>query len=121
PEALDELILKAMARDPGDRFQSAIELLDALEAAMQAVRGPSRSDRQLERDPLDWNPPQPTVVGAPAAAPARRLLVPALLAGIVALLALVVTMAVLQRPSGGLIAATHPMQRDLRARLAQPE
>ena len=73
PEALEELIMKAMARDPGDRFQSAIELLDALEAAARTIRGPSRSDRQLERDPLDWNPPAPPIViGAPAVARPRR-------------------------------------------------
>ncbi|MEZ4380859.1 MAG: serine/threonine-protein kinase [Nannocystaceae bacterium] len=50
PEILEDLILKALARDPEHRFQSALELLDALRGL--AVQLPSGS--RLPRDPRDW-------------------------------------------------------------------
>ncbi|HEY8039064.1 MAG TPA: protein kinase [Polyangiaceae bacterium] len=46
--ALDELVVKALATDPADRFQSAREMRDALEAWMQA-RGEAVRQEEIGR------------------------------------------------------------------------
>ncbi len=50
PERLERLILRAIARDPDDRFQSAEALLDALIEAEESLP----LGKRLPRDPRDW-------------------------------------------------------------------
>jgi len=50
PERLEGLILRAIARDPDDRFQSAEALLDALTDAEESLP----LGKRLPRDPRDW-------------------------------------------------------------------
>ena len=87
PEALEALILRAIARTPTERHQSASELREALEAV---ARDLGRGEGRLGRDPLAWeNHPQPATgevqlapapIDAPALAPRwRRAVLPLLI------------------------------------------
>lgn len=56
PAELEAVILKSVAAEPDARFQSAQELLAALQAVEEATMPPSR----LPHDPLQWGDEQPT-------------------------------------------------------------
>jgi len=57
PEPLERVLLKALAKDPDDRFQSVEELAGALEAALKPTPAPS--------PPETIAAPLPVVTGAP--------------------------------------------------------
>ncbi|MCB9704864.1 MAG: serine/threonine protein kinase [Myxococcales bacterium] len=69
PEILADLIIKALARDPEHRFQSATALLEALDDVERELHRES----PLSRDPLSWGareriaPSAPTVIAPPPA------------------------------------------------------
>jgi serine/threonine protein kinase len=50
PEGLDKIVLKALARDPGERYQTALELQQALEGFMASYRFDPRELRDLMRN-----------------------------------------------------------------------
>lgn len=50
PDGFEAVILKSVASDPAERYQSAQELFDALSAVERVMLPPSR----LPRDPLTW-------------------------------------------------------------------
>lgn len=55
PEAVERVILKAMAKDPDDRFQTAGEMGRALQAAVAASTGaPLPAEPSLSPRPLRW-------------------------------------------------------------------
>ncbi|MCA9662344.1 MAG: hypothetical protein KC486_28650, partial [Myxococcales bacterium] len=111
PEILERLILKALARDPDQRFQSALELLDALRATADELPSGSR----LPRDPRDWGPNQgpsePTpltnaqelsvLASAAANSEADRRRLPALVIAITAALFGVIFALAFMRPGQG--------------------
>jgi ligand-binding sensor domain-containing protein/tRNA A-37 threonylcarbamoyl transferase component Bud32 len=105
PEAVERVILKAMAKSPADRFQTAEALVDALEKAAAGL--PTES--ALPPAPLSL---VKTVVSEPAVVAAPRKSVPWLpIAGGVATLAAVLIVALLVWPKlgGGKAQATPTM------------
>jgi ligand-binding sensor domain-containing protein/predicted Ser/Thr protein kinase len=83
PEAVERVILKAMAKVPNDRFQSAQEMIDALAEAVTSrpaeVVSPPPSAEAAEGATVTWDvsePPPPADTSPPpapeAAPPARR-------------------------------------------------
>jgi eukaryotic-like serine/threonine-protein kinase len=78
PGALDPVFARALAKDPGGRFETCGEFVDAIRRAM-------RQDAATTRIVA---PPAPVPVPSPAAAASRRRVPWPLLAGIVLLLAL---------------------------------
>ena len=62
PEAVDRVILKAMAQNPDQRFQTAVEFRDALDAALRPVAPPAQPTQ------AQYQQPSPT----PAPAPAKK-------------------------------------------------
>jgi serine/threonine protein kinase len=80
PERLERVILKAMAKQPGERFQTAAEMVRALQVARPVVVSPARPRAQAAARPAP-----PPAAAAPSRAKRRRfnflwLLAPALLA-----------------------------------------
>ena len=68
PKEVERVILKAMAKDRADRFQSVREMVDAFDAAVQAVtREVTREPLPTKKPLLATHPPAQT-----AAAPKRR-------------------------------------------------
>ncbi len=58
PEAVEELVQIMLAKEPGDRFQNAGELISAVEALLGRTPSPSPSDRpSLDPRPSPVNPP----------------------------------------------------------------
>jgi hypothetical protein len=70
PRELDALCLRALVKDPADRFQSAGELLQALEAARAALRdGPRRTTRRrAAAEATGWRRRALVAVGASSGA-----------------------------------------------------
>ena len=62
PEAVDRVILKAMAQNPDQRFQTAVEFRGALDAALRPVAQP------VQPTQTQYQQPAP----APAPAPAKK-------------------------------------------------
>jgi serine/threonine-protein kinase len=62
PEAVDRVILKAMAQNPDQRFQTAVEFRDALDAALRPVAPPAQPTQAQYQQPAP----------APAPAPAKK-------------------------------------------------
>jgi serine/threonine-protein kinase len=62
PEAVDRVILKAMAQNPDQRFQTAVEFREALDAALRPVAPPAQPTQ------AQYQQPAPT----PAPAPAKK-------------------------------------------------
>lgn len=56
PEALERIVLKAMAKDPNQRFQTAAEMEQALREAYQTVDTPSAQIFEPEPAPSDPKP-----------------------------------------------------------------
>jgi hypothetical protein len=82
PEALERVILKAMAKQPADRYQTAGEMVHTLQAIRPGTAAPARP---RPTPPAAARPGAPPAAVAPPAAKRRRfnvlwLLVPALLA-----------------------------------------
>jgi hypothetical protein len=103
PAWFEEVILRALAKDPDDRYPSMEELVTALEAG--GARAASRRAGSSARAPIGLDE---TVRPAPkvAAAPGRRR-TPYLVAGAVAVAAIsaAVVLAATRDPDGGAIAA----------------
>lgn len=87
PEALDELVARALARDPADRFETASEMADALEAVNGTLEPPGNTPRVASylktlfgdappvavpepEDPVDVAPTR--ILATPSAPPADR-------------------------------------------------
>ena len=70
PESVERVILKALSRQPTSRFQTATDLLEALEQAIQETTRPA--DRLVEE-----RPPRPTLAEEPSAARAMPAVPPA--------------------------------------------
>jgi serine/threonine-protein kinase len=65
PEVVEKLIFKAMAQDPGARFQSSVEFRNALSAALQpvvpaAVPPPVQTPQPVQPQPVPQPPPKKT-------------------------------------------------------------
>jgi len=105
PEAVERVILKAMAKSPGDRFQSAADMVSALQKAVAGAPTEISSAEFTEPvaatlpgaqpalPPLAYLPPTP----APAALPERKRRLWPLVAlgmGVLAVLALVAVIAI---------------------------
>jgi len=88
PEPIERVILKALAKAPDDRFQTAAEMVQALDAAVRAAEAAARTEPVVEVAPAS--------VAAP---PPRRLRLPRwaawLAGGVVAILALLLLMTAL--------------------------
>ena len=79
PEALERVILRALAKDPDDRYPSAAKMLEAVEGAIEPVPPTQLGDLEQvearigdgvgETMPLDGEPPS---ADAPTLAPPRR-------------------------------------------------
>ena len=74
--AIEHVLLKAMAKDPEARFQSALELADRLDEAVAGrpvvldVEAPPEEATQMPTEVGGTAPPPPTMIEAPAVAPA---------------------------------------------------
>jgi serine/threonine protein kinase len=87
PESVEQVILKATAKDPKDRFASVAEMNDAFRAALEHALHPEKGAApQIHLGPSSMLV-QPVPVPRSARPPSRRRL---LVGGIVALLALLV-------------------------------
>jgi serine/threonine-protein kinase len=73
-EPMDEVVLKALARSPQDRYASAAEFLSALQKAMVHMGGPAGSDETIIKHPL---PASAVPRGPVAPAPSTNTLVEA--------------------------------------------
>jgi serine/threonine-protein kinase len=92
PKPLEAVVLRAMAKEPGDRYQSAAELRGAL-AAIDL--GDDDAVPLITRDPT---PPGGI---APLPRRVRRAWIPLVVLGVVALAAVVLTATLLNRNGGG--------------------
>jgi serine/threonine-protein kinase len=92
PRPLEQVVLRAMAKDPDDRFRSAADLRGAL---LAVDLGPDDADPLVVRDPT---PPGGVV---PLVRTARRNWVPAVLVGAIVAVAVAVALAVLPDDGGG--------------------
>jgi tRNA A-37 threonylcarbamoyl transferase component Bud32 len=93
PEAVERVVLKALAKETGDRYSRAGQVVDALEAAIEEQAVPSPVTK-IQAPPVRTAPaPQPTTAPAPVhqvSTPARKSGLPLMaLAGIVGALILV--------------------------------
>jgi len=72
PPALAAIVLKAMARDPDDRFASMAEMLTALENLTATLRDTSDLPEVVRREPPSSKPPTPPAPLRFGAPPRRR-------------------------------------------------
>ena len=96
PRPLEQIVLRAMAKDPDERFRSAADLRGAL---LAVDLGPDDADPMVVRDPT---PPGGVV---PLARPARRSWVPAILVTALVAGAIAVALAVLPSDDDGPVGA----------------
>ena len=115
PEAVERVILKALAREPGDRFESAGALVEALRHAVAdlpvevtptpAVIKSGVTSLKAVNTPAIASPPAPvgeeTVMSGAAARPKRRVTLPLMGAVLALLLLAVIGSVVLYNYSGG--------------------
>ena len=57
PEEVERVILKAMAKDPDDRFQTVREMMDALDEAVEAARRKFPAESVLAEPPMSLSGP----------------------------------------------------------------
>jgi len=53
PEALSDIVMMALAKDPGDRFQSVVALTNALENALVMAKEPSPAEIEITLDAVE--------------------------------------------------------------------
>jgi len=71
PERVERVILRAMAKEPADRYQTAGEMVRALDGAVRAAEAAARTEPAIER-----TTPMPGVVRPTPRARARKLRLP---------------------------------------------
>jgi len=88
PEALERTLLKALAKEPSDRFQSVEEMVAAFQVALEGSPAPIADPTRVVPTPLELPaPPQQVEAEAPVAArPARKRLWLWALAGVAGLI-----------------------------------
>ncbi|MFN8512516.1 MAG: serine/threonine-protein kinase [Thermomicrobiales bacterium] len=70
PPALDAVLLRALAKQPGDRYPTGTALIDALETAVESVRLPQSQGGMAAPSLSDFRlPPTPTPTGGQASNP----------------------------------------------------
>lgn len=105
PDSVERLVLKALAKNPNDRFQAAAEMRTALERAKESLA----TERPTE---TGMSTPVPsaseaTVIGSAESAPRRNLL-PLAAAGVVGLIVIVGIAVLISRPQAALPTTTLP-------------
>jgi serine/threonine-protein kinase len=74
PEAIDDIVSRALAKDPADRFESPLEMANALAAAARELEVPRGATAWIDADARD---PIATLIAASDATPSRVLPRPA--------------------------------------------
>lgn len=118
PPALDAVLIKALAKDPAQRYSSGAELAAAARAALESAAGPGVSGRvqgQPEQPSTQWFAgagAHPSTPSTPGPTRHRRVgrgpLVAAAVAGVVLLVAVLATVALTHRSGGTDSTATSP-------------
>jgi serine/threonine protein kinase len=93
PEALEAVVVKAMAKDPAERYEGARQMREAIDAAMAAKSAPSQTEISGSSAPII----------RPETPPLRRhhfLLIPALLLIVAAAIVVFALYALWEPPSG---------------------